>query len=151
MTAQTTDASYRERLIPGFGFFIAWLLVIPAVALIMTPINAPAAIPVAIATYIAAVIIFLAMSPVIEVSDGVLRAGRATISLEHIGTIEALGSASLRNAIGQGADARNYLLVRGWVHIGLKLEIVDPNDSTPYWIITSRKPLTLEKALNANR
>lgn len=147
MTTETNDVRYRERLVPGFGFFIAWLLVIPAVALMMLPINSQIAIPVAIAMYVAAVVIFLALSPVIEVRDGVLRAGRASISTSYIGAIEPLGSEALHRTIGQDADARNFLLVRGWIHIGLKLEITDANDPTPSWIITSRKPIALASAI----
>lgn len=146
-TAETTDARYRERLVPGFGFFVAWLLVIPAVALIMLPINSQIAVPVAIAVYIAAVVIFLTLSPVIEVRDGVLRAGRASIATSYIGEIEPLGSEALHLSIGQEADARNFLLVRGWIHIGLKLEITDANDPTPSWILTSRKPIALARAI----
>ncbi|MFC5338276.1 DUF3093 domain-containing protein [Leucobacter denitrificans] len=147
MTAETSNAHYRERLVPGFGFFVAWLLVIPAVALIMMPINAQAAIPTAIAMYVVIAIIFFALSPIIEVSEGQLQAGRAVIPVEFIGKIEPLGSELLRKSIGQDADARNYLLVRGWIHMGLKLEIADENDPTPYWIITSRKPLALAEAI----
>lgn len=147
MTAQTTSTHYRERLTPGLGFFVAWLLVMPAVALIMLPINAQIAIPVAVAMYIAIAIIFFALSPVIEVKDGVLHAGRASIPVDQIGVIEPLGAEPLRKTIGPEADARNYLLVRGWIHMGLKLEITDESDPTPYWIITSRKPLALAKAI----
>ncbi len=148
MTAETSNAHYRERLVPGFGFFVAWLLVIPAVALIMMPINAQAAIPTAIVMYVIIAIIFFALSPVIEVRGGELHAGRASIPLELIGTIEPLGSEPLRKSIGQDADARNYLLVRGWIHMGLKLEITDETDPTPFWIITSRKPLALAEAIH---
>lgn len=147
MTSQTTAASYRERLLPGIGFFVAWLLIVPAVALIMFPINKQIAIPVAVILYVAIVIIFIALSPVLEVKDGMLRAGRASIPVELIGEITPLGSESLRLTIGPEADARNYLLVRGWIHLGLKLEIVDESDPTPNWILTSRKPLALAQAL----
>lgn len=147
MTSQTTDVFYRERLTPSLGFFFAWLLVIPAVWLIMMPINADIGLPVAIGTYVLAAGIFIALSPKIEVRSGELHAGRATISLKFIGALEPLGSDALRLAIGQEADARNYLVVRGWIHVGLKLEITDENDPTPSWIITSRKPLALVDAI----
>lgn len=147
MTAPTTAAQYRERLLPGIGFFVAWLLIIPAVALIMIPINKQIAIPLAVVLYVVIAIIFIALSPILEVKEGVLRAGRAEIPVELIGKIELLGSEALRLAIGPEADARNFLVVRGWIHLGVKLEIVDEQDPTPNWILTSRKPLSLAKAL----
>lgn len=147
MTVETTGSRYRERLLPGVGFFVALLLLIPAVALVMTPINAPAAWPTAIILYVAAALLFIVISPVIEVRDGVLVAGRAQIPLEFVGDVEPLGADALRAAIGSEADARNFLLVRGWIHRGLRIEITDEADPTPYWIVTSRKPLTLAEAL----
>lgn len=149
MTENTVSPHYRERLLPGPGMFIAWLLLIPAVSLVMTPINRGAAIPTAVVLYLVVAAIFVLTSPTIEVRDGTLTAGRASIPVDLVGTIEALGEESLRASIGQEADARNYLLVRGWIHRGLKLEIVDESDPTPYWIVTSRKPLALAKALGA--
>lgn len=151
MTAHTSDARYRERLLPGPGFFGAWLLLIPAVWLIMLPINKAIGLPVAIGIYAIVAVTFFALSPVIQVSEGVLQAGRATIKTDLIGEIEPLGSQALHAAIGPGADARNYLVVRGWIHRGLKLEIADESDPTPSWIITSRKPLALADAIAASR
>lgn len=149
MTAETSASRYRERLLPGVGFFVALLLLIPAVALVMTPINATVAWPTAIALYAFAAVIFIVLSPVVEVRDGMLTAGRAQIPIEFIGEVEALGSDALRAAIGSESDARNFLLVRGWIHRGLRIEITDEADPTPNWIVTSRKPLTLAKALGA--
>ena len=149
MTAHDTTVRYRERLLPGPGFFIAWLLLIPATALVMTPINKAAAIPVAVGLYIVVALIFVALSPVLQVEQGEFRAGRATIPVKFIGAVDALGSDALRDIIGPGADARNFMVVRGWIQRGLKVEITDEQDPTPHWIITSRKPLALAEALEA--
>src|SRR5690606_12340050 len=94
-------------------------------------------------------VLFIMLSPVVEVRDGKLIAGRAEIPVTYIGNIQALGSEALREEIGVKADARNYMLVRGWIHRGLRLEITDESDPTPAWIITSRKPLSLAQALGA--
>lgn len=151
MTAQTPPSRFSERLVPGLGVFVSWLLIIPAVALVMLPIKAEAAIPAAIGAYLVVAVLFFAMSPTIEVRNGTLRAARASIPVAQLGEIEALGSDALRAAIGPGSDARNFLLVRGWIHSGVKLEITDPNDPTPYWILTSRRPIALVEALEAGK
>lgn len=147
MTVETSGARYRERLLPSVGFFVALLLLIPAVALVMTPINASIAWPLAVALYVFAAILFIVISPVIEVREGKLIAGRAQIPVDMLGEIEPLASDALRDAIGPGADARSFLLVRGWIHRGLKITITDPADPTPFWILTSRRPLNLAAAL----
>ncbi|MGO2139445.1 MAG: DUF3093 domain-containing protein [Leucobacter sp.] len=151
MTATTPAATYRERLLPGVGFFGAWLLLIPATALVMTPINKGAAIPVAVGLYVLVALIFVALSPVIAVENGELRAGRASIPLKFVGEVTPLGQDALRNVIGPGADARSYMVVRGWIHRGVQVEITDESDPTPYWVITSRKPLALKEALAASK
>ena len=149
MTELTQAVRFRERLLPGPGFFIAWMLLMPATALVMMPINKAIAVPVAIGLYVVVACIFIAMSPVIEVRGGTLRAGRASIPMRFVGEVTTLGADALREAIGPGADARNYLVVRGWIHRGVKIEITDSADPTPNWILTSRKPVALAKALEA--
>lgn len=147
MTAHPAHGRYHERLVPGLGFFAALLLVIPAVFLVMIPINSAAAAPTAIGVYLVLVAFAILGSPTLDVRDGVFRAGRASIPVELLGEIEPLGSDSLKAAIGPGADARNFLVLRGWIHRGVRIEIVDENDPTPNWIVTSRKPLALAEAL----
>lgn len=151
MTDQKTATSYRERLLPGVSFFAIWLMIIPAVALVMTPIASQAAIPVAVGVYVIVAVIFFALSPVLEVRDGKLRAGNAEISTNLVGEITPLGDSKLRAAIGPGADARNHLVIRGWIHSGIRAEITDPADPTPAWIITTRKPIALADAIAASR
>lgn len=147
MTVETSGARYRERLLPSISFFVALLLLIPAVALVMTPINPSIAWPMAVGLYLFAAVVFVVLSPVIEVRDGTLFAGRAQIPVSLLGGIEPLGAEALREAIGPSADARSFMLVRGWIHRGLRIAVNDPADPTPYWILTSRKPLNLAAAL----
>lgn len=143
--------TYRERLLPGFGILTACLLFIPATALVLTPVNSEIAWPVAIALYLIIAIALVLMSPVVRVEDGKLYAGRATISIQELGDIELLGADALRELIGAKSDARNYLVVRGWIHRGVRIEISDPADPTPNWIITSRKPVALADAIQSAR
>jgi len=151
MTASTSPEPFRERLVPGPLFFVALLLLIPGVALIFTPFAQAIAFPIAIATYLVVAASFLFLAPVLEVRDGVLRAGQAQIAVTHLGKIEVLDDASLRTIVGPGADARAHLMLRGYIHTGLRIEITDPSDPTPYWVLTSRKPRLLRSALETGR
>ncbi len=147
----TPVAEYRERLIPGPGLFIALLLLIPAIALVLTPINAALALPIAIIVYVIAAITLILLAPTIRVSGGRLTAGHAEIPVDQLGEIRLLGSESLRAAIGPGLDARSFLLVRGWIHRGIQAINVDPADPAPYWILTTRHPQKLAHAIEAGR
>lgn len=146
-----TTSSYRERLLPGPSLFISLILIIPAVALVLTPINAQWAIPTGIIVYVILALTFLLLSPSIEVADHSLVAGRARIPLHHLGTVELLGAEALKAAIGPGADARNYLLLRGWIHRGVRIEVTDANDPAPFWILTTRHPQKLSAAIASTR
>lgn len=148
-SAQAQQTTYRERLVPGPGLFFALLLAVPAVALVLTPVQADIAWPVGIAIYFISVITFLLLAPVVTVQGDTLTAGHASIPLSQLGESEALGADELRAAIGPGLDARSYLLVRGWIHRGVRLENIDPADPAPHWVITTRHPQKLIDAIAA--
>ena len=83
----------------------------------------------------------------VSVRDGVLTAGRARISLEHVGEVEALDAAATRLLAGRDADARAYLLLRPYLHRAVRIGIDDPADPTPYWLVSTRRPDRLAAAL----
>ena len=49
---------------------------------------------------------------------------------------------------GAQADPAAFNATRFWVTTGVKVEIKDRKDPTPYWLISSRKAKYLSKALN---
>lgn len=149
--APTAGTSYRERLWPAPTLFVALLLIIPAVMLAVTPMNADLALPIAIGIFAIIAGTLLLSAPTISVSGGELNAGPARIPIGVLGALEALDDRALRATIGPGADARAYLLVRGYIHRGVKIEIDDPADPTPYWVLTTRKPADLIAAIEAAR
>lgn len=149
MTLEASTREYRERLIPGPGLFLALLMLVPGVALVMVPINGQLALPLAAGVYILISASFLLMSPSLYVRNGYLIAGRAEISVEYLGEIELLGATALRQAIGPGVDARSFLLLRGWIHRGVRIENIDPADPVPQWILTTRHPEKLAMAITA--
>ena len=87
----------------------------------------------------------------VSVGDGVLRAGRAHIGLEHVGQVTALDAEALRRLAGVDADARAYLLLRPYLKRGVRVDITDPADPAPYWLIGCRHPDALVSALEATR
>jgi len=90
-------------------------------------------------------------SAVVEVADGRLRAGRARIELDHVGRVEALDREQARLAAGPQADARAFLLLRPYVHRAVRVEITDPSDPAPYWLLSTRHPEDLARALSGHR
>lgn len=83
----------------------------------------------------------------ITIRDGVFRAGRARIAGHFLGTVEPLDPADTRRVAGREADARAYLLLRPYLKRSVKVEIRDPADPTPYWLVSTRHPEQLAEAL----
>ena len=83
----------------------------------------------------------------IEVSDGVLRAGRARIEVAHLGAATALDADAARRLAGVDADARAYLLLRPYLKRAVRVDLHDPADPAPYWLLSTRHPAELAAAL----
>ena len=49
------------------------------------------------------------------------------------------------------SDPAGYHLIRGWVPGGVRAEVRDPADPTPYWFVASRHPAALAAAVEAAR
>lgn len=143
--------SYSERLWPTPWLFVATLLILPAVALALTPINVTVAIISAILAYLTVGAIMLLSAPKIAIVDGMFTAGPARIPVTMLGRVDELTDTELRVAIGPGCDARAHLLIRGWIHSGVRVEITDPADPAPYWVLTTRRPAELADAINKAR
>ncbi|MGF9755533.1 DUF3093 domain-containing protein [Microvirga sp. 0TCS3.31] len=89
--------------------------------------------------------------PKVSVDGTTFRAGRAHIPLELVGPVTALDADGVRRQAGVEADARAYLLLRPYLKRGVRVDIADPADPTPYWLISSRRPDALVSALQAGR
>ncbi|MFC7497412.1 MULTISPECIES: DUF3093 domain-containing protein [unclassified Nocardioides] len=83
------------------------------------------------------------------VDDGTFRAGRAHIAAAYVGAATALDAAQTRRLAGVDADARAYLVLRPYLKRSVRVDITDPADPTPYWLVSTRRPEDLAKALTA--
>lgn len=138
---------YRERLWPAWWVFLSTALVVPASLLVFLPISVPAGIATAVVVYGAILAVLVGTTPVIEVTDGELRAGRARLPRAVIGGVRVARDADARAERGVRLDARAWLLLRGWVDGVVRVELDDPSDPTPYWLLSSRRPEELAAAL----
>lgn len=139
---------YRERLWASPWVFISTALVIPASILVFLPINPIAGVVTAVVLY-GAVLVMLALgSPIVEVTTDSFIAGRAKIPLRFVGTVDAYRADDANAERGQKLDARAWLLIRGWVSPVVKVQVNDPDDPTPYWIVSTRSPEALLGAID---
>lgn len=85
----------------------------------------------------------------VTVADGVFTAGRAQVPVGLLTDPVALDEDATRAAVGREADARAYLLLRPYVRRSVRIQVVDPADPTPYWLVSTRHPRRLVAALEA--
>ncbi len=85
----------------------------------------------------------------VRVEDGTLYAGRAQVAAHHLGSAVALDAEQTRLLAGRDADARAFLLLRPYLKRAVRVELLDPRDPTPYWLISTRRPVELAAAVHA--
>ncbi len=140
--------THRESLLPTAWIWLVVLLVAASLGLVfLRPLGTTVALATALAAMAGAAIGLLLTSARIEVADGELRAGHARIPLELLGRVAVVTPERMRALRGPEADARAYLCQRSWLPGGVVVEVTDPDDPTPYWLLSSRNPQRLAAAL----
>lgn len=69
-----------------------------------------------------------------------LRVGDARLPVRFIGEVEVVDRAHKRVALGPGLDPAAHLEHRAWVGPLVRVHLTDPEDSTPYWLFSTRRP-----------
>jgi hypothetical protein len=85
----------------------------------------------------------------IVVDETHLRVGKAAIEHDFIGEVTVLTPAQVKLVRTRDADPLAFLAIRFWSSKAIKVEITDPRDRTPYWLITTKKGQELSKALKS--
>jgi hypothetical protein len=142
---------YRERLWPTPWIYLTSLLLVPASILVLAPVSLPAGIATGVILYVAIAASLTLTSPVIEIADGRLRAGRAQVPLTLTGEAIAAEGEDARTERGTGLDARAFLVIRGWIRDVVRVPITDAADPAPYWLVSTRHPHEMAAAINGSR
>jgi hypothetical protein len=85
----------------------------------------------------------------VVVTDETFRAGRAQVPVALLADPRALDAEETWQAVGPQADARAYLLLRPYLRTSVMVQLVDPADPAPYWLVSSRRPDELAQAVRA--
>ena len=140
---------YAERLTVPLRWWVQGTMLVASLWLALV-----VALPGPLAWSISGVVLVLVLglllaygSARVVVGDGELHAGRARIGAQHLGSATALDADATRRMAGVDADARAHLLLRPYLKRAVRVEITDPADPTPYWLVSSRHPDRLAGAL----
>jgi hypothetical protein len=144
-------APYDERLGVPLRWWVQGVMLVASLWLAMV-VSLPGALAWAfsgVALALLAALLVSYGSAHVSVRDGWFRAGRARIEAEHLGAVAALDAEETRRVAGPEADARAFLLLRPYLKRAVRVEITDPADPTPYWLVSSRRPDELARAVRA--
>ena len=143
--------NFREVIRPplwlmAFIYFLALSLGIAIWAAMTTMIAAVVMALLTAATFL----IYFTSSLVIEIDDLELRVGRAHIDKKFCGEVTVLTPAQMSLQRTREADPAAFLAIRFWTAHGVKIEITDDRDQTPYWLVTSKRGDALAHSLRKN-
>jgi hypothetical protein len=142
-------APYDERLGVPLRWWVQGVMLVATLWLaLVVAVPGPAAwVCTGIALALLTALLLSYGSARVSVDAGWLRAGRARIEAVHLGAVAALDAEETRRVAGPEADARAYLLLRPYLKRAVRVEIVDPADPAPYWLVCSRHPDELALAV----
>jgi hypothetical protein len=138
---------YRERLGPSLWILVSAAVAGPMAALVFAPIDTTLALVIGAVVGVAVVALLVLGSPVVAIENRVLRAGRAHIDVALLGDPAALTGEEARTARGAGLDPRSWHLIRGGIDAVVVVPVIDPDDPTPAWVISTRTPDRLVAAV----
>ena len=95
-------------------------------------------------------LIWISISMTSEISfDGeVLKIDKANIEVKYLGKVTVLDKTAMRLLRTRDADPAAYLAIKFWEPRGLRIELNDARDKTPYWLVTSKRGEEIAALLN---
>lgn len=150
---QSDSTSYAERVLPSAASLWSVILIIPVTYLTLLPfsdrIGAYTGVILGLVFCAAVLVSIWFASPMIEVSQDGFSVGEATLPLDVITGYEIVGKDQAFAERGYKLDPRAYIRFQLSVNTLIKLEVTDPADSTPYWLIATRNPEKISQVLLA--
>ncbi|WP_433368551.1 DUF3093 domain-containing protein [Actinoplanes sp. CA-142083] len=145
----TAPAAYTERLGISWWSWLAALAVdlIVGFEILIGFTEVPAWVPFAVLLpFTAALLIWFGRIRVTVTADE-LQVDDARLPLAVISDVVALDAAGKREALGVGAHPMAFVIQRPWIGPAVQVLLDDPADPTPFWVISTRRPVELATAL----
>lgn len=97
---------------------------------------------------IALIWISISMTSEITFDGEVLRIDKANIDLKYLEKATVLDKNAMRLLRTRDADPAAYLAIKFWEPRGLRIDLNDSRDKTPYWLVTSKRGEEIAALLN---
>ncbi|MGN6608246.1 MAG: DUF3093 domain-containing protein [Jatrophihabitans sp.] len=146
-----TTALFRERLRPPWWWYAVaiFVAVLLAAEFHIAQIDVTDWLPYIVLVPLAVGIVFSMGQATVVVDDTTLRVRGATLPLDIVSGIVALDDRTLRRVVGREGDPAAFVAIRPWIGPGAQLWLDDPDDPTPYWVVSTRRPQQLVELIRA--
>jgi len=147
MNQQRSEPQYSEWVLPNWTSFLPVLAIYPTLWLTFLPIDLALGTWLGVGLTLLVAGLMIAKSARITVSDDYLSVANAMIERKFIVGVEMIAGEEGFAARGRNLDSRAWIHFQGSVKTLIRVHIEDPDDPTPYWLFSTRKPEKLAKAL----
>ena len=150
----STGPSYDERLaVPWWWWPVGLAIAVVGAAEIHGGASGPlrALLPYAVLPGLTTLLLIVSSRSRIRLANGVLHVPGARIPVTALGAVTPLDATGVRRWLGPLAQRGAFVALRPWLQLGVRLELADPADDTPYWLIGTRRPAAFVAALERAR
>lgn len=148
VSGASNEVRFQEKLWPSWWLWVAALGGVAASAVVLSPMGtATTVVGCLVVAAILGLLLYFA-GPTLIVTDQYFEAGRATIERSFLGEAEYFVKDDAFAQRGPKLHGLAYMCMRGWVDPVVTVPVTDPEDQTPYWIVSTRRPEELVAVLN---
>ncbi|WP_433791653.1 DUF3093 domain-containing protein [Actinoplanes sp. CA-252034] len=144
-----TVAAHQERLrLPWWAWPAALLAgAILATELMLGVPEVPVWLPYAVVVPLGLLVLLPLNRLLVEVTPDEFRVDDARLPVEFISAVVALDAAGKREALGVGSHPLAFVVQRAWIGPAVQVLLDDPADPTPFWVVSTRRPVELATTL----
>jgi hypothetical protein len=145
-----TSPVYDERLTPPAWL---WAAALGLAVLVAASLHSGAdgvarsVLPYAVLPPLALAAVALRSRGRVRIEDGMLSVPGARIPVARLREVVALDAEATRRMRGPSARPEAFVATRAWLPRSVVVTLDDPEDDTPYWLIGTRRPEALARAL----
>lgn len=148
MTLLPATSLYKERVLPSIYFYIASITLPVSLLLVALPFSEIVSISLALGSIPTVLVLSWLASPLISVTESHLSIGQVSIETKFLGKAEVVSPQDAFQERGVKLDSRAFTKFQIGVKQLVKIEITDPADPTPYWLIATRNPEVVAALIN---
>jgi hypothetical protein len=142
---------YQEKLGWPWWLWAFALFLTGSISLaVWAAISPMATIIISVIQFLLLILASIKTKLIITITKGWLLVGPAAIERAYLKNFSPLAFTELAKTRGVDGDPAAFLQLRFWVNSAIKIELRDPKDETPYWLISTNRANDLANVLNSH-